>query len=76
MIVLNKDNMDKDNPENTMQQQQTPAPIKEKKPDVTAGIHVRGHIKIHDPKTGEVFVDKPNAIHYENISVEIGRAHV
>lgn len=42
-----------------------------KKPDETGGIHVQGHIKIHDPVSGEVFVDKRNAIHYENISEAI-----
>ena len=42
-----------------------------KRPDETSGLHVRGHIKIFDPETKEVFVDKPNAIHYENISQAI-----
>lgn len=32
---------------------------------------VKGHIKIYDPTTGEVFRDKPNAIHYENFSIAL-----
>jgi hypothetical protein len=39
-----------------------------KHPDEQSGIYVRGHIKIFDPDSKEVFIDKPNAIHYENFS--------
>ena len=32
---------------------------------------IKGHIKIFDPTTKEVFIDKPNAIHYENFSLAL-----
>lgn len=38
------------------------------KPDEKGNVQVEGHIKIFDPQNGEVFVDKRNAIHYENMS--------
>lgn len=41
----------------------------EQQPNEVAGFHFEGHIKIFDPQNGEVFVDKRNAIHYENMSV-------
>jgi hypothetical protein len=41
----------------------------EKKPDEKSGIYLQGHIKIWDPETKEIYVDKRNAIHYENFSV-------
>jgi len=44
---------------------------KDTKPNETGGINVQGHIKIFDPESGEVYVDKRNAIHYENISEAI-----
>lgn len=42
--------------------------MKKSKPDENGNIKVEGHIKIFDPQSGEVFVDKRNAIHYENMS--------
>mgnify|MGYP006277266923 CR=1 FL=1 len=42
-----------------------------KKPDEQGGILVQGHIKIFDPETLEVFHNKRNAIHYENMSEAI-----
>jgi hypothetical protein len=32
-----------------------------------------GFLKIYDPNNGEIFVDKKNAIHYENISVSMAQ---
>lgn len=38
------------------------------------GVHVEGHIKIHNPESGYVFVDKRNAIHYENMSIALAES--
>ena len=38
------------------------------------GVFVQGHIKIHNPETGEVLVDKKNAIHYENMSIALAES--
>lgn len=40
----------------------------------TTGIHIEGHIKIHDPASGEVFINKRNAVHYENISIALAQS--
>jgi hypothetical protein len=38
------------------------------------GIHIEGHIKIYDPVSAEVYIDKRNAIHYENISIALAES--
>jgi len=38
------------------------------------GVCVEGHIKIYDPKTNEIFVNKRNAIHYENMSIALAQS--
>lgn len=50
----------------------------QKQPDIeesglhdVGGVRLQGHIKIFDPETEEVFVNKRNAIHYENFSLAL-----
>ena len=38
------------------------------------GVHIEGHIKIHDPESGDVYIDKRNAIHYENMSIALAQS--
>jgi len=45
------------------QQVQPESPLREK-----GGVLMEGHIRIFDPDSGEEFVNKRNAIHYENMS--------
>jgi hypothetical protein len=35
------------------------------------GIHIEGHIKIFDPESKEIYINKRNAIHYENMSIAL-----
>ena len=37
-------------------------------------VSVQGFLKIHDPNNGQVFVDKKNAIHYENMSFGLAQS--
>jgi len=47
---------------------------KQIKPDEQQGLNIQGHIKIYDPESQEVYVDKHNAIHYENFSVSLAKS--
>jgi|SRR6056300_1475159 hypothetical protein len=38
------------------------------------GILLQGHIKIFDPETNDILVDKRNAIHYENMSISLAES--
>lgn len=44
------------------------------KPNETSSVGVQGHIKIFDPDTKEVFINKRNAIHYENFSIALAQS--
>ena len=59
-----------------MTQDNKPTESKEeqKKPQDNTGVMMTGHIKIFDPETGEVIVDKRNAIHYENMSQSLANS--
>lgn len=37
-------------------------------------INIQGHIKIFDPITKEIFINKRNAIHYENFSIALAQS--
>ena len=38
------------------------------------GVFVQGHIKIHNPESREIFVNKKNAIHFENMSIALAES--
>ena len=38
------------------------------------GIHIEGHIKIYDPISKEIYINKRNAIHYENMSIALAES--
>jgi hypothetical protein len=60
--------------ENIEQKQMTEIqekPANEPTPNEHGTVRLQGHIKIFDPETKEVYIDKRNAIHYENFSVAL-----
>jgi hypothetical protein len=58
----------------TMQNQtKTQENQQQRKPDEKGNIGIVGHLKIFDPTSKEVFVDKKNAIHYENFAIALAR---
>lgn len=60
----------KKQPQNNTTEKQMPAT----KPNDLGRLAISGHIKIFDPNNLEVFVDKRNAIHYENISESLANS--
>jgi hypothetical protein len=63
------DQFEKDNMQDTPKNESVTPEFKEQNP-----VAVQGHIKIFDPATKEVFVDKKNAIHYENFSYALAQS--
>jgi len=49
-------------------------PIPASKPNEAGNVSIQGHIKIYDPTTKEVFINKRNAIHYENFSIALAQS--
>jgi hypothetical protein len=57
-----------------MKQSSTMTNHPQHQPNEQGNMRVQGHIKIFDPNTKEVFIDKKNAIHYENFSLAMAQS--
>lgn len=71
--MINTD-IPKFNDTNLIQKEEKAVENTTKHPNESTGIYIRGHIKIFDPDSGKVFIDKSNAIHYENFSVALANS--
>lgn len=47
---------------------------KMQKPNDIANVNMKGHLLIRDKNSGEVLLDKMNAIHFENMSLALARS--
>jgi hypothetical protein len=59
--------------DNKMTENQLQNPV-QAQPNEQGSLHIEGHIKIFDPESKEIFVNKRNAIHYENFSIGLAQA--
>jgi hypothetical protein len=59
--------------DNKMTENQLQTPV-QAQPNEQGSLHIEGHIKIFDPESKEIFVNKRNAIHYENFSIGLAQA--
>jgi hypothetical protein len=48
--------------------------VNQEKTNEFCPISVRGHLKIYDPVSNEIFTDQPNAINYENFSISMAQS--
>ncbi len=58
----------------TNQQQTNSQNYSQPKTNEKNPISIQGHLKIYDPVTKEVYIDKRNAIHYENFAVALAQS--